>query len=56
MVAKYWLFLILSVCLATPIVLTPPKEATGQDIGLLWVQGASCDPKSYVDIATEFQK
>lgn len=38
-------------------VLNPPNPSNSNtDIAVLWVQGAFCEPQSYTDIATEFQK
>ena len=33
----------------------PPASATGDEIAILWIQGAMCDKEAYVKLATEVQ-
>lgn len=44
---------ILGVVAAKPVILTP--EGDGQEIGVVWVQGASCKSESYVKLGKAFQ-
>ena len=39
---------------AKPIILTP--EGDGQEVGVVWVQGASCKSEAYVKIGKAFQE
>lgn len=41
--------------LASAIVLKPPASAKGDDIGIVFIQGALCNNKAYTKLATEMQ-
>ena len=45
----------LSEVFAAPIILPPPTGATGDEIAIIWIQGALSDKKAYVKLATEVQ-
>ena len=40
---------------ADTTVLPPPASATGDDIAIVWIHGASCDPLGYTAFANEIQ-
>lgn len=45
---------ILGAVTAAPIILTP--EGDGKEVGLVWVQGASCKSEAYVKLGKAFQQ
>ena len=40
---------------AKEVLLTPPTGATGDDVAIVWIHGASCEPEGYTAIAEEAQ-
>ena len=41
--------------LAKEVLLPPPSSASGDDVALIWIHGAFCDPEAYTALATEAQ-
>jgi hypothetical protein len=40
---------------ADTIVLPPPTSASGDQVAIVWIHGASCDPAAYTTFAAEIQ-
>ena len=40
---------------ADTIVLPPLSGATGEEVAIVWIHGASCEPEAYTTLATEIQ-
>ena len=41
--------------LAKEVLLPPPSGATGDDVAIIWIHGASCDPEAYTSFVQEAQ-
>ena len=41
--------------LAKEVLLPPPSGATGDDVAIIWIHGASCDPEAYTSFVEEAQ-
>jgi len=46
---------LLNSAVADTTVLPPPASASGEDIAIVWIHGASCDPANYTSLAAEIQ-
>ena len=41
--------------LAAQVLLPPPDGATGDDVAIIWIHGASCKPEAYTSYAINVQ-
>ena len=41
--------------LAKEVLLPPPETATGDDVAIIWIHGAQCEPEAYTTMAQEAQ-
>ena len=41
--------------LAATLVLPPPATASGEDVAIVWIHGASCENSAYTSFASEVQ-
>jgi len=46
---------LLNAAVADTIVLPPPATASGDQVAIVWIHGASCDPSAYTTFASEIQ-
>jgi len=37
------------------IIMPPPASASGDELAIVWIQGASCKPEAYTTFANEIQ-
>ena len=39
------------VAIAKEVLLPPPSGATGDDVAIIWIHGAKCEPAAYTPLA-----